>query len=120
MLIKLLSRGCAVLELMSCDQISSERKVVFSSTGYWYHISTNESVLYTYGVVFGDWFFIIAGIGNWFTNSLHYSWIRSIMVIFNSKDIMLKRKRNDHIAYILQYFNYIINALSNWVQILFL
>lgn len=51
---RLLPRGCAFVNLMSCHGVGNELEIKLSSTDSWYRLNSNSSVHYTYGIVFAE------------------------------------------------------------------
>ena len=47
-----LPRGCAFIELTTCDGSAFSQKILLSSTSDWFRLNTNSSIMYTYGIVF--------------------------------------------------------------------
>ncbi|CAC5419913.1 Fibrillin-1,Fibulin-1,Fibulin-5,Fibrillin-2,Latent-transforming growth factor beta-binding protein 4 [Mytilus coruscus] len=51
---RLLPRGCAFTNLMSCQGAGNGLEIKLSSTDSWYRLNTNMSIQYTYGIVFAE------------------------------------------------------------------
>lgn len=52
---RLLPRGCMFVSLMSCKGGSeTSLNLMLTSTDIWYRLNTNQSILYTYGIVFAE------------------------------------------------------------------
>ncbi|XP_052081717.1 uncharacterized protein LOC127719541 isoform X3 [Mytilus californianus] len=51
---RLLPRGCAFVNLMSCQGVGNGLEIKLSSTDSWYRLNSNSSVHYTYGIVFAE------------------------------------------------------------------
>ncbi|XP_071145233.1 uncharacterized protein [Mytilus edulis] len=49
---RLLPKGCAILEIATCEDSGSARNLILSSTYAWYQLLSNSSIFYTFGVVF--------------------------------------------------------------------
>ncbi|VDI64211.1 Hypothetical predicted protein [Mytilus galloprovincialis] len=51
---RLLPRGCAFTNLMSCQGAGNGLEIKLSSTDSWYRLNTNISIQYTYGITFAE------------------------------------------------------------------
>ncbi|VDI61539.1 Hypothetical predicted protein [Mytilus galloprovincialis] len=49
---RLLPKGCAILEIASCDGSGSTKNLILSSTSSWYKLHSNSNIFFTFGVVF--------------------------------------------------------------------
>lgn len=51
---RLLPRGCAFVNLISCQGAANGLEIKLSSTSLWYQLNSNSSVHFTYGIVFAE------------------------------------------------------------------
>ncbi|CAC5372376.1 Signal peptide, CUB and EGF-like domain-containing protein 2,Fibrillin-2,Matrilin-2,Multiple epidermal growth factor-like domains protein 6 [Mytilus coruscus] len=51
---RLLPRGCMFVSLMSCKGSETNLNLMLTSTDMWYRLNTNQSILYTNGIVFAE------------------------------------------------------------------